>query len=173
MTPSIPVTPHRPQPLRAYRSHALRLVARVTAFVLLAVGAVTAASAQIASGTTGIDATGNAQSEMAACLNGKTPQDRETCVTEVKNANAAKRAGKVDNSGGQFKENALSRCDVLQGEQQIACQARVVGYGESAGSVGGGGVIRQVETVVVPADATKVTIQPQTPNGDIVVIPAK
>ena len=155
------------------KSHFLRLAASVTAFVVLTFGAVTAASAQIASGTTGIDATGNAQSELAACVSGKTQQDRETCMTEVRNANAAKRAGKVDNSGGRFKQNALSRCDVFQGEEQIACQARVVGYGDAAGSVAGGGVIRQVETVVVPADATTIRIQPQTQSGDIVVIPVK
>jgi hypothetical protein len=154
------------------RSHFLRLAASVSAFVLLTFGAVTAASAQIASGTTGIDATGNAQSELAACISGKTQQDRQTCMTEVRNANAAKRAGQVDNSGGRFKENALARCDVFKGEEQVACQARIVGYGDAAGSVAGGGVIRQVETVVVPADATSVRIQPQT-SSDIVVIPAK
>lgn len=157
----------------ASRSHAVRLIATVTAFVLLTVGTITAASAQIASGTTGIDATGNAQSEAAACISGKTQQDRQTCMTEVRNANNAKRAGKVDNSGGRFKQNAMSRCDVFQGEEQIACQARVVGYGDTAGSVAGGGVIRQVETVVVPADATTIRIQPQTKSGDIVVIPVK
>jgi hypothetical protein len=153
-------------------SHNFRLLASVSAFALLAVGAISAASAQIASGTTGIDATGNAQSELAACVNGKTQQDRQTCMTEVRNANAAKRAGKVDNSGGNFKANALARCDVFQGEEQVACQARIVGYGDAAGSVAGGGVIRQVETVTVPADATSVRIQPQT-SSDIVVIPAK
>jgi hypothetical protein len=156
----------------ASTSHALRLAASVTAFVLLTIGAVTAASAQIAAGTTGIDATGNQRSELSACVNGRTQQDRETCMTEVRNANAAKRAGKVDNSGGRFKENALARCDVFRGEEQIACQARIVGYGDAGGSVAGGGVIRQIETVVVPADATDVRIQPQT-SGDIVVIPAK
>ena len=173
MTHTAPLLKSRQRHQLTSKSHALRLAASVTAFVLFTLGAVTAASAQIASGTTGIDATGNEQSELAACNSGKTQQDRQTCMTEVRNANAAKRAGKVDNSGGRFKENALARCDVFKGEEQIACQARVVGYGDTAGSVAGGGVIRQVETVVVPADATTVRIQPQTPTGDIVVIPAK
>jgi hypothetical protein len=173
MAPSVHAfTFSRQRPLPS-KSHTLRLVASVTAFILLTVGAISAASAQIASGTTGIDATGNAQSELAACNNGKTQQERQTCMTEVRNANAAKRAGKVDNNGGKFKENALARCDVFKGEEQVACQARIVGYGDAAGSVAGGGVIRQVETVVVPADATNVKIQPQTQSGDIVVIPAK
>ena len=145
----------------------------VAAVILLTVGTIGFASAQIASGTTGIDATGNAQSELAACNSGRTQQDRETCMTEVKNANAAKRAGKVDNSGGQYKANAMARCDVFKGEEQIACQSRIIGYGDNKGSVAGGGVIRQVETVVVPADADKVRIQPQTESGSIVVIPVK
>ena len=67
----------------------------------------TAVGAQVSSGTTGIDATGNASSEMAACNNGSTQQDRATCMTEVKNANAAKRAGQLDNAGGQPGANAL------------------------------------------------------------------
>ena len=145
----------------------------VAVVMLFTVGTIGLASAQIASGTTGIDATGNAQSELAACNSGRTQQDRETCMTEVKNANAAKRAGKVDNSGGQYKANAMARCDVFKGEEQIACQSRIIGYGDSKGSVAGGGVIRQVETVVVPADADKVRIQPQTESGSIVVIPVK
>lgn len=128
------------------------------------------AMAQIATGTTGIDTTGNAQSEMAACNNGTTQQSRETCMTEVRNANAAKRAGQIDNAGGQFNANAAQRCDVLTGADKIACEARVAGYGNSQGSVAGGGVIRETETVVVPRD-TNVQIQPQTPSATIIVIP--
>ena len=140
--------------------------------VLLAITAsAQIASAQIASGTTGIDATGNASSELAACNNGTTQQARETCMTEVRNANAEKRAGKLDNSGGQFGANAAQRCNALAGEEKIACEARVQGIGTTQGSVAEGGVIREVETVVVPSDGSIVRIQPQTDS--IVVIPAK
>ena len=129
--------------------------------------------AQIASGTTGIDNTGNAASEMAACVNGTTQQSRETCMTEVRNANAARRAGKIDNAGAQFEANALMRCNVLQGEDKVACEARVIGYGSPQGSVAGGGVITQVETVVVPSTPGVITIQPQTGSDAIILIPAK
>ncbi|MEO8389697.1 MAG: hypothetical protein ABI893_10975 [Polaromonas sp.] len=147
--------------------HLARVAACFGAAALLSMGA----TAQIASGTTGIDATGNAQSEMNACKTGRTQQDRQTCMTEVRNANAAKRAGKIDNANGEFTANALKRCDVFKGEDQVACQARIVGYGKADGSVAGGGVVRQVETVVVPPGATNVRVQPQT-STDIVVIPA-
>ncbi|MES2362823.1 MAG: hypothetical protein V4646_13645 [Pseudomonadota bacterium] len=141
-------------------------------FIFSALLAMTAATAQVASGTTGIDASGNAQSELAACNSGRTQQDRATCIREVRNANADKRAGKLDNAGGQFKANAVKRCDVLTGEDKVACEARIAGYGNTQGSVAGGGVIRQVETAVVPNDSGNVVIQPQTTTDTIVVVPA-
>lgn len=130
------------------------------------------ATAQIAAGTTGIDATGNAQSEMAACNNGKSQQDRATCLIEVKNANAAKRAGKVGNAGGQFQANAMQRCNVLPSQDRVACEARVAGYGNPQGSVAGGGVITEIETVVVPQNAGPMIIQPKMSSDTILVTPA-
>ena len=144
----------------------------IGAFLFSAVLAMSA-TAQIASGTTGIDNTGNAASELAACINGTTQQSRVTCMTEVRNANAAKRAGKVDNAGGQFMANAMARCDVFSGDEQIACRARVAGYGNPQGSVAGGGVIREIETVTTPKDVSTVVIQPQTQSDTIIVLPSK
>lgn len=134
--------------------------------------AATAATAQVATGTTGIDASGNTRTERAACMNGNTQQDRATCLREANNAAADKRAGKLD-SGTNYAANALARCDVLTGEDKAACQARIVGYGSTDGSVAGGGVIRQVETVVVPANATSVVIEPKTSDPVLVIQPAK
>ena len=145
----------------------------ILGFALTAVLAMTAATAQVASGTTGIDATGNARSEAAACNNGTTNQDRQTCLREVHNANAEKRSGKLDNAGGQFAANAAQRCNVFKGEDKIACEVRVAGRGNTQGSVAGGGVIREVETVVLPSDGPTVNIQPQTNSDAIVVIPAR
>ena len=144
-------------------------LALIGAAALLAAGA---ASAQVASGTTGIDASGNTRTERAACMSGNTQQDRATCLREANNAAADKRAGKLD-SGTDYAANALARCDVLTGEDKAACQARIVGYGSTVGSVAGGGVIRQVETVVVPANATSVVIEPKTSDPVVVIQPAK
>ncbi|MGH8804588.1 MAG: hypothetical protein ACREXN_07575 [Polaromonas sp.] len=142
-----------------------RLGKGIAYFGLAALLALTAAmaqiaSAQVASGTTGIDATGDPKSELAACKSGKTQQDRATCMTEVRNANAAKRAGKLESSNGQFAANALKRCDVFKGEDQAACRARIVGQGKIAGSVAGGGVLREVETVVPTSEAGPATVLP-------------
>lgn len=144
----------------------------IFSFALVATLAMTAASAQVASGTTGIDASGDAQREMAACTNGRTQQDKETCMKEVRNANQAKRAGQIDNAGSQFSANALRRCNVLTGEDRLACQARVTGYGNQQGSVAGGGVVTEIETAVVPRTDPAVVIEPQNANDTILVVPA-
>lgn len=137
---------------------------------LLAVGA---ATAQVASGTTGIDATGSFQSEMQACMSGQTQQSREDCMKEARNARADKQRGVLDNSGAPVN-NAMGRCDVhSSGEDQAACRARIMGMGNVDGSVAGGGVIREVETVVMPAGQTSVTVQPQTSSDPVVLVPAK
>ena len=144
--------------------------AATTALALTAAFA-TVTSAQVATGTTGIDASGSTASEVAACNTGITQQARDTCLREARNAASDKRAGKLD-SNGATGANALQRCEVFQGEEKIACQARVIGVGETKGSVAGGGVTREVETVVLPADGSPVRVTPQTGNANIVVIPA-
>src|SRR3990167_8256506 len=143
----------------------------MTYFGLTSLLAVSAATAQVAVGTTGIDTSGNTQREKAACHSGMTQQDYVTCMREAMNAAAEKRRGKLENHGEQFQANALKRCDVLKGEDQIACQARILGYGSTSGSVAGGGVVRQVETVMVPPDAAKVAIEPKTSAGVVVIPP--
>ncbi len=122
-------------------------------------------------GDTGIDATGNPQSERQACLTGRTQQDRATCLREVNNAAAEKRAGKLGTSG-DLTANALARCNVLNGTDRVACEARVLGYGGADGSVAGGGVIKEVEVISVPADPNQpVRIEPQTAAPVIMTVP--
>ncbi|MFC5496953.1 hypothetical protein ACFPOE_05355 [Caenimonas terrae] len=141
-------------------------------FGVAALLAVTAATAQVATGTTGIDASGSYQSEVNACLTGKTQQDQATCLREARNAQADKKRGVLDNAGAQFEANATARCDVLKGEEAAACQARVMGYGNTSGSVAAGGVLREVETVVLPAGQSSVTIEPKTADP-VVLVPAR
>ena len=132
-----------------------RLGKGVTYFGVTALLALTAAtqiaSAQIASGTTGIDATGNAKSEMAACTSGKTQQAKAACMAEVRNANAEKRAGKLG-SDSDYSANALKRCEVFkEADDQAACKARVMNDNNAQGSIAAGGVLREAETVITPA----------------------
>lgn len=131
----------------------------------------TAATAQVATGTTGIDASGNYQQEVQACMTGRTQQDRDTCLTEARNARADKKRGLLDNSGEPLQANAAARCEPLSGEDKAACQARVMGYGNTSGSVAGGGILREVETVVLPPGQSSVTVEPKT-SDPVVLVPA-
>ena len=144
----------------------------LVSFGVAALLAVTAATAQVATGTTGIDASGSYQQEVNACMTGNTQQDQATCLREARNAQADKKRGVLDNAGAQFDSNAATRCDVLNGEDKAACQARVLGYGSITGSVAAGGVLREVETVVLPAGQTSVTIEPKTADP-VVLVPAR
>lgn len=136
---------------------------------LLAMGA---ATAQVATGTTGIDASGNYQSEVQACMTGQTQQDRDTCLREARNARADKQRGALVNGSENLQANAMARCEPLAGEDKAACQARVMGYGETSGSVAGGGMLRQVETVVLPEGKASVTVVPQT-SDPVVLVPTR
>lgn len=141
---------HLSRPLSPSRLN--RMGKGVTYFGLAALLAMTAATAQVAAlDTTGLDASGNAKSEMAACKSGKTQQDRAACMKEVHNANAEKRAGKLSIGGANYAANAMKRCDVFKDNQDLtACRARVESQARIDGSVGAGGVLRESE-IVVPA----------------------
>lgn len=146
-------------------------------FAAAALLAMTAATAQVAGGgvgTTGIDATGNYQSELQACRSGRTQQDIDTCLREARNAQAERRNGTLARPAPDFEANAMARCEPLAGEDKAACQARVMGYGNTSGSVASGGVLREVETVVLPPGASEVKVEPKTSEPVVLVpVPSK
>jgi len=115
--------------------------------------AATSASAQVATGTTGIDNSGDYNKEVQACLSGRTQQDQATCLREARNARAERKPGASSSSGADYRANAAMRCNGLSGDDQALCRARVMGYGAESGSVAGGGVLTSVESVVTPAPA--------------------
>lgn len=126
-----------------------RGIAQIGLAALLALSG-SMAFAQIADGTTGIDATGDAKSEMAACNSGKSPQARATCLTEVRNAQAAKRAGKLG-TDADYAANSLKRCEVFKdSSDQNACKARLMNSKSATGSVASGGVLFEAEVPVAP-----------------------
>lgn len=142
----------------------------LVSFAISAALAAGAATAQVA-GDTGIDASGDYQAELAACRQGHTPQDVDTCLREARNAAAEKRRGKLA-TAGELKANAMARCNVHQdAEDRAACEARVMGMGITEGSVAGGGVLRTVETVVLPPGQEPVKVVPQTPSEPVILVP--
>jgi hypothetical protein len=120
----------------------------------------TAAAGQVAAGSTGLDTSGNYQTEVQACKAGRTGEDEATCLREARNAHAERKRGGLDNSSGQFEANALARCSALKGDDKAACEARMLGHGQVSGSVAGGGLLREIETVISPPPSSNGTSQP-------------
>lgn len=151
-------------------ARSLKSLISFSAAALLAVGA---AAAQVAlPGANGIDHSGSYQHEVQSCMSGRTQQDQATCLREARNAHADKQRGVLEaREDSNLRANALARCDVFtSGEDKAACQARVMGMGETDGSVAGGGVLREAETVVLPEGQHSVTVEAQTDNP-IVLVP--
>lgn len=140
----------------------------LASFGATALFALTAAAAQVAA----LDSTGNYQSEVRACMQGKTGEDQATCLKEARNAQADRKRGVLDNSNAQFQANARARCGSLSGEDKAACQARMMGYGTVSGSVAGGGMLREVETVVMPQGQDSLTVDPKTADP-VLLVPAQ
>ena len=118
-----------------------------------------------------IDSSGSYQQEVQACMSGMTQQSRTDCLIEARNAHAAKQRGNLE-TYGSHEQNALARCTVhTTPENRAACEARVMGMGNIEGTVAGGGLLREVETVVLPEGQASVTIEPQT-SDPVVLVPS-
>ena len=147
----------------------------LVSFGATALFAITAAAAQVAGAPTGaaLDSSGNYGSEMRACMQGRTAEDQPTCEKEARNAQADKKRGRMDASDNiNYAVNARARCDVLSGEDRAACNARMMGYGTVSGSVASGGVLREVETVVMPPGEDSITVDAKT-QDPVVLVPAQ
>lgn len=119
---------------------------------LLAGGMVFAAgSVQAADGERQNNANATISQERQNCMDGKTNQDRATCLRE---AGAAKQESQRGNlrDAGDYNSNASRRCETLPADQKADCQRRSMGEGSVSGSVGGGGVVREL---VTPVPASK------------------
>jgi hypothetical protein len=148
----------------------------IASFGAAALFAVTAVAAQVAGNQfpegAALDASGSYSNEVQACKAGKTAEDQATCLKEARNAQADKKRGVLDNANAQFQANARARCNSLSGEDKAACDARMMGYGTVSGSVAGGGLLREVETVVMPPGQGSVTVAPKT-SDPVVLVPAQ
>jgi hypothetical protein len=95
---------------------------------------------------------GQYQIERAKCFNGKSNEDRATCLTEANAAFAANKKGKLSVSDAQYQNNAVFRCQALPAADRVDCERRMHGEGTVSGSAETGGIFRELEvqTPVTP-----------------------
>ena len=110
--------------------------------------------------------------DMQTCQDGSSGQDRDTCMIEARRALAARKNGALETDTSAVASNARKRCEVLTGDDKAACLARMDGRGSTSGSVAGGGILREVETAVIPPGSASVTIEPKTADP-VILSPSK
>lgn len=101
--------------------------------------------------TSSSKATSTVAADRAACEQGRTAQDRATCLKEAGAADDERRRNRLDNAGSPTT-NATARCDNVAAGDKADCLARIGAASApnqrttTSGSVGGGGVIRETTT---------------------------
>ena len=132
---------------------------RIALEVVSAVFAICAAQSAVASDASVSSAEQHYKQERAACMDGRSSQDRQTCLKEASNALAeARKNPSPTSSKSELRSNALARCQNVLESDKAACKRLALGKGTQSGSVEGGGVIKEEVTtttsppiVVVPA----------------------
>ena len=117
---------------------------------LTAVAAATllcSAAALAAPSTAATEAQARYRQDMAACNSGQTHQDLATCRREAGSALSEARRGRLNDAPGQYQKNALLRCNAHQGDDRLACEARMGTAGISVGNAAEGGILRQGVTI--------------------------
>lgn len=103
------------------------------------------------SGAAGIshaaDQNATIQKERADCMNGSSQQDRATCMREAGAAKQEAQRGNLRDSG-DYQANASKRCAALPAAEKADCERRANGEGSVSGSVGGGGMVKELVTPV-------------------------
>ena len=110
--------------------------------LLLAVGIASAA------GGNASDAQARYNQDRDACMSGRSNQDRATCLREASAALQEAKRGRLGDDQSAYERNRVIRCDRLAGEDREDCLRRMRGEGSVSGSVEGGGVYRELRTIV-------------------------
>ncbi len=85
--------------------------------------------------------------DMDICNSGQSNQSVATCRREAGSALAEAKHGAVHIDPAQYQKNALQRCAVHQGDDRVACEARIISQGDVATGIEAGGLLRESITV--------------------------
>ena len=127
----------------------------------LLLAALASSTAFAATRTGSLDPKLRYQRESAACTAVRSADDRANCLSEASTRFAGTQPANADETPAILLRNALRRCESLAGADRQDCVARMQGQGSTSGSVDGGGIYRELVTVIVgepvavePAPAT-------------------
>lgn len=92
--------------------------------------------------------------ERATCMNGKSNQDRTTCLKEAGAARDEARRNQLSDGSPDYKANALARCERVAEADRKDCRAMINGAGTTSGTAASGGVMRELVTQSVASPAS-------------------
>ena len=145
--------------------HPVRYSLRISQVCLALVATLSLGSAMAAGKVAADPASSSAlaryEAERAACMDGRTGQDRATCLKEAGAALAEARRGRLSNgeSADTLARNAELRCQTVAAEDRDACLLMARGKGSVSGSVKAGGTMREITIVTV--GPIPPTVQPE------------
>jgi uncharacterized membrane protein len=82
------------------------------------------------------------------CSYGIAQDGTNNCMSKAEYDITASRQNVLDADPAQYMRNALVRCDSLKGDDQKDCLSRIRGGGTVSGSVEGGGLYRELVTII-------------------------
>ena len=148
-------------PVRHFARTSLRLAPVFVALVgAMGLGSAMAAGKGAAE-TASSSALSRYEAERAACMDGRSGQDRATCLKEAGAALAEARRGRLSNgeSAEALMRNAEARCQAVAADDRDACMLMAHGKGSVSGSVKAGGTMREITIVTV--GPIPPTVQPE------------
>lgn len=88
------------------------------------------------------------EQDRAACAS-QPGQDQAACLREAAAARQEARRGRLDEGlSADYEKNRVARCSYLPAADQPDCLRRMRGEGHTSGSVAGGGIYRELRTIV-------------------------
>lgn len=123
---------------------------RIVPVICLVLSSVAASYAVGANRTDTSEARSRYQEERARCMQ-SAAEDQKACLREAGAALQASRRGQLNEDESNFDKNRLARCAYLPEADRPDCERRMRGEGTVSGSVEGGGIYRELRTIV-PAE---------------------
>ena len=93
------------------------------------------------------------QEERAACMQFSDADQRKACLREAGAARVEAKKGGLSDSA-QYQQNLTARCNYLPAGDREDCERRMRGEGTVTGSVEGGGIYRELRTIVPVPEST-------------------
>ena len=138
-------------PVHSFNARRLHVPMPSPAGVVVAgflIGALLVCSVASAAGVDRKTADAQYQRERAACLSGRSHQERSICLREAGAARHEALRGGLETATGLHEQNRLARCDPLPVDLREDCLRRMRGEGTVSGSAEQGGVLRELRTTV-------------------------